>query len=61
MQPPCGKDCPDRVLGCHSTCEKYIKFREERDKELAIRYKKKMDERMMTPWVKKNVKRNMKK
>lgn len=20
----CCKDCPDRVVGCHSTCEKYI-------------------------------------
>ncbi|MBO5969291.1 MAG: hypothetical protein J6S14_12425 [Clostridia bacterium] len=31
MQSPC-KDCPDRKLGCHSICEKYIeytKFREE--------------------------------
>jgi hypothetical protein len=35
---PC-KDCPERVLGCHSTCEKYIAFREERDKMLAARYK----------------------
>lgn len=28
MKAPC-KDCPDRVLGCHSKCEKYIAFSEE--------------------------------
>ena len=27
---PC-KDCPDRKVGCHSTCEKYLEFRKERD------------------------------
>lgn len=25
---PC-KDCPDRVLGCHAICEKYIIFKEK--------------------------------
>lgn len=25
MIAPC-KDCPERVLGCHSTCEKYQAF-----------------------------------
>ena len=25
---PC-KDCPNRVLGCHSHCEKYQKFHKE--------------------------------
>ena len=34
MKPPC-KDCPDRVLGCHKTCEKYLAFREEVDAEHA--------------------------
>ena len=23
---PCGKDCPDRKVGCHGTCEKYLAF-----------------------------------
>ena len=27
---PC-KDCVDRQVGCHSTCEKYIAFRKELD------------------------------
>lgn len=29
---PC-KDCPDRYLGCHSSCPKYIEFRKEKDAE----------------------------
>lgn len=29
---PC-KDCKDRVLGCHSKCEKYIAFKKEMAKE----------------------------
>ncbi len=36
MNAPC-KDCPDRVLGCHSTCEKYKAFQTERDRELEKR------------------------
>lgn len=28
---PC-KDCPDRQLGCHSLCEKYLAYARERDK-----------------------------
>ena len=27
---PC-KDCMDREVGCHSTCEKYIKYQKEKD------------------------------
>lgn len=27
---PC-KDCPNRQVGCHSTCEKYLTFRKERN------------------------------
>lgn len=38
MQAPC-KDCPDRVVGCHSTCEKYIEFRKYRDEYLAWKQK----------------------
>ena len=26
--PPC-KDCPDRVLSCHSNCTKYADYKEE--------------------------------
>lgn len=28
IQSPC-KDCPDRHVRCHSTCCKYIKFKED--------------------------------
>lgn len=34
MQAPC-KNCPDRQLGCHSTCEKYIAFDKYRKEILA--------------------------
>jgi hypothetical protein len=37
---PC-KDCPDRKVGCHSTCEKYILFRKERDELNEKIYKQK--------------------
>ncbi len=29
--PPCGKDCPDRVVGCHAVCDKYQAYRAEID------------------------------
>ena len=29
MNAPC-KDCPDREVGCHGTCEKYQLFRKSR-------------------------------
>lgn len=44
MNAPC-KDCKDRKLGCHSTCEKYKKFDEEnrkrREEEFKNRHNKK--------------------
>lgn len=27
----CCKDCPDRHVGCHATCETYIKEKKEND------------------------------
>ena len=30
-------DCPAREVGCHSTCEIYIKAKEKHDKEMAAR------------------------
>ena len=29
LSAPC-KDCGDRVIGCHSTCDKYKQFSDER-------------------------------
>ena len=34
MKSPC-LDCPDRHLGCHSTCEKYISFQKLHKEEKA--------------------------
>ena len=33
---PC-KDCPNRFVGCHSVCNKYISYRAEKDKEAEVR------------------------
>ena len=30
MTAPC-KNCPDRVVGCHSTCERYAEYAKERE------------------------------
>lgn len=38
LNSPC-KDCPDRVLGCHSVCEKYLAFHKERTEYLEYRKK----------------------
>lgn len=29
MKPPCGKNCPDRHVGCQGKCEHYLAFRAE--------------------------------
>ena len=29
---PCSKVCPDRRVGCHSSCPKYKDFRDELDR-----------------------------
>ena len=34
---PCGKVCPDRKILCHSTCEKYIQYKKDLEKEKQIR------------------------
>lgn len=35
---PC-KDCEERVLGCHSTCEKYQEFNAYMEEQRKARYK----------------------
>lgn len=37
MRPPC-KGCPDRRELCHATCERYLAYREERDRLNAEKY-----------------------
>lgn len=31
MTIPCGQDCPDRAVGCHSSCERYREYRAHLD------------------------------
>lgn len=39
------KDCPDRKIGCHATCQKYIEQSEQNRKEkLCIWEARKIDE-----------------
>lgn len=35
-QSPC-KDCCDREIGCHSTCDKYLKYLDDKDAENKVR------------------------
>lgn len=32
---PC-KDCPDRKVGCHSVCEKYLEWKQVHDQEVEV-------------------------
>ena len=36
MKPPC-KDCQNRVIGCHSGCERYQEYRTWADQKMAER------------------------
>ena len=36
VQAPC-KDCSNRELGCHSTCEKYIQYQKDNIAESQVR------------------------
>jgi hypothetical protein len=38
---PCKRDCPARQVGCHSVCEKYIEWHENRVKRQKEIYKQK--------------------
>lgn len=35
------KGCSDRKVGCHSDCEKYMKYKEEMERQRAIRTEQK--------------------
>ena len=39
---PC-KDCTSRSVGCHSVCEKYLKFKREHDREREEAYETKQN------------------
>ena len=38
MKSPC-KDCPDRYVGCHERCSKYLAYKAEREAERQARYR----------------------
>lgn len=40
MADPGCKDCPDRHVGCHSDCERYLEFRKKLDE---LREKKRIE------------------
>lgn len=52
---PC-KDCPERFIGCHSSCERYKQYRSELDEFKAKRAADK-DERAFASEIKGAVKR----
>ena len=43
LESPC-KGCPDRFVGCHSQCEGYLSYVEEKDKQTKRMRKIKYDE-----------------
>lgn len=39
LRQPCQKDCPDRRAKCSATCEKWLRYVEERNKRYEERLK----------------------
>ena len=35
--PPCGRDCPDRKVGCASSCQRWKEYTEKRNARYAER------------------------
>lgn len=33
MKPPCERDCPRRVVGCHTKCAPYLEYEEAKQAE----------------------------
>lgn len=46
MMSPC-KECPDRFLGCHSTCKRYLTFKESYEHFKEEKYKQEELERSL--------------
>ena len=38
--------CPDRYVGCHSKCERYMAFKDEKKEENAVRRKQANENRI---------------
>ena len=37
MKPPCERDCPRRVVGCHTKCAPYLEYEEAKQAEYRAR------------------------
>ena len=48
MNSPC-KDCPDRHIGCHSDCDKYINYRKELEQLKEQQYKENLKPQFKKP------------
>ena len=33
MKPPCERDCPRRIVGCHTKCAPYLEYEEAKQAE----------------------------
>lgn len=49
--PPCERDCPDRCIGCHSKCEKYIEWKAKEDKLKSVYDEARKDEKVVGDYV----------
>lgn len=37
MKPPCERDCPRRIVGCHAKCALYLEYEEAKQAEYRAR------------------------
>lgn len=37
MKPPCERDCPRRIVGCHTKCAPYLAYEEAKQAEYRAR------------------------
>lgn len=44
MRISCCKDCPDRSVGCHAECERYIQEKAEYDEQKALILERKKED-----------------
>lgn len=55
--PPC-KDCPDRCIGCHSNCGKYIEWKAKEEKRKSVYDEMRKDSNVVNDYVRETVLRN---
>ena len=37
VKPPCERDCPRRIVGCHTKCAPYLEYEEAKQAEYRAR------------------------